>query len=292
MLWEIAGQYQRKYSQRFTDGRTVDAWLGASAAVWFCTIAFPTTRARRTDSTRLTPLNLLVLGTALALAIGAMPTALAGSTSGVIGTIEAILMSLYAAIQAFSSTASATDLLEGFRGAQGLGSQLLYLITGLIHVSAPLLLIAAVVSFFQTPTATVRYFWRRNRDAFVFSELNEQSIAVAESIRASDKRSTVVFTGVVLSTRTPSAELIDRAKEIGAVFFKSNILAAPLHRRSENARIQLFILGNDEATNAWVAVDVLEKSRLSVRDRTDMYVFSTTVEGDLAFMSQIGRAHV
>ena len=264
----------------------MSAWLWLAIVVWLTAIVTAVVVARRPTSTARSPLNVLVTGTGLAILLTQLPAALEVTRGGLLGSIHAFAVSLYYTVQVFTSGVDVGGLLGPFREAAGGIAQAQVLAVGVMHASAPILLITAALAYFQTPSATLRLLWGHRRAVNAFSELNDQSLALAESLKEREPQSLLVFTNVVLSDNNPSAELISRARALKAICLKKDLLTSPLTARTKKARIRLFIIGEDEAANAFYAVDILKHDRLAQRDFTDLYVLATTIEGDLALMNR------
>ncbi len=65
-----------------------------------------------------------------------------------------------------------------------------------LHVIAPLFTIGITLSFFESKFAAILYRLRSGRrESHIFSEVNERTLCLAESIYASDKKSIFVFLG-------------------------------------------------------------------------------------------------
>ena len=95
----------------------------------------------------------------------------------------------------------------------------------ILFVLAPILTFGFVLSFFKNISAYKRYITHYNSDVFIFSELNEKSLALAKSLHKNDgKNRFFVFTDVFEKEEEQSYELVEKAKELGAVCFKKDIV--------------------------------------------------------------------
>ncbi|MBM7500890.1 hypothetical protein JOD52_001730 [Brachybacterium muris] len=263
----------------------MNPWSAIALLVWLVTIVV--SFAARRSSWRRSSLHLLVLGTGIAVLLSVVPSALAATGSGALGTFHAVIVSIYYSLQTFTSGADVPALLTRFRQGADVLEQIEAIAIGMMHLSAPLLLITVIVSYFQAPVSIIRFaipFWR---DATFFSELTDRSIALAESLRSQELRTSIVFGNVAIAAESPSPELIAKARAIGAVCFAQDLLSAPLPWRLRRATFRIFIIGDDDVKNAWYGREVVESRRFGRRDSTDIYVFSAAVEAKLA----LGQRH-
>ena len=90
----------------------------------------------------------------------------------------------------------------------------------ILFVLAPILTFGMVLSFFKNVSAWRRYLFGYFKNVYVFSELNEKSLTLAESIKNTDAGRLIVFTGAFESEEEVSSELLERAQDLGAICFQ------------------------------------------------------------------------
>lgn len=148
------------------------------------------------------------------------------------------------------------------------------LLAAFLYAAAPLLTFGAILSFFQNISAYFRYAFSFFRKAYIFSELNDRSLTLAEDIVKNDKKATVVFTDVFPHGEEQNYELVERAKALGALCFKKDILVVNfrLHSRCERAALTFFVIGANEAENVEQALKLIEIYR--ERENARLYIFS------------------
>jgi hypothetical protein len=112
---------------------------------------------------------------------------------------------------------------------------------------------------------------------YVFSELNEKSLALAEDLKQNHPDAAIVFADV--STEDQDGEFIDSAKKIGGICFRKNISGINLYRHSAKKAITLFLIGEDETNNINLGLKLIETYH--DLEHVSMYVFSTRVEGEI-----------
>ncbi|MBE6587675.1 MAG: hypothetical protein E7647_04585 [Ruminococcaceae bacterium] len=159
-----------------------------------------------------------------------------------------------------------------------------------LFVVAPLMTFGFVLSFFKNVSAYKRYLTHFYSNAYIFSELNEKSIALAESLFKNDKKKRIfVFTDVFEKDEEECYELIERAKEIGAICFKKDIVTIDFSWHSKKAQLNFFAIGVDLSENISQSLSLIE--RFKYRENTNLYVFSTQVESELLLTNAFNQEH-
>ena len=121
--------------------------------------------------------------------------------------------------------------------------------------------------------------WYLGRDMYVFSALNEQSLALASDVQKNHKGAMLVFTGIAGDKKESTATLLREAKALGAVCLKRDILCLPLKLHDPAKVLRFFAISEDESENIDHTLKLLEKYK--ERKNTHLYVFSTKTEGEL-----------
>lgn len=238
------------------------------------------------------PVRVLAVATAIAVYLLLYPIVRADTAASLWGWADAVLVTLYVTLQVFTAGADISGAVETFRHAPDLLTRVhsFYLVT--LYAIAPLLAVGFLLTFFQAFSAHLRYWLHRRGEINVFSELNERALALAGSLRHHEPRSVIVFTDVILASNEPSVELIQQARQLGAICFKDDLLELPFHRHGRAVRMRLFVIGSDEEENVWHASSILADARYRERENTDLYLFSDTVEGELALRYRGGKIQV
>jgi hypothetical protein len=146
-----------------------------------------------------------------------------------------------------------------------------------LYIAAPLLTFGFVLSFFKNISAYRRLFAHFYKDLYVFSELNEKSLTLAESL--DDGKRFFIFTGVD-EKKLSSPELMESAKETGAIFFEKDILSIGFRYHSKKSTLRFFVIGENMSGNVTSALKLTDIYRN--RENTDVYVFSTALEAEYA----------
>lgn len=155
-----------------------------------------------------------------------------------------------------------------------------------LDVAAPLISGAAIVSVISDIFPIIKIKLSFFREKYVFSELNEESVTLAESIYARsvsnlEKRMPmIIFTDAYIEDENETAaELLERVKMIGCVCVKHDILNLKLRTRE---RIFYILSDLDQMKNLTTAAALSEmkngKMILNLGQKTSIYVFSNIDE--------------
>lgn len=196
------------------------------------------------------------------------------------GILETILISIHNMIRLFIVDGEFEFITSSLAGVPTIVYKGYTVMFSILFVLAPVLTFGFVLSFFKNVSAYKRYITHYNSDVYIFSELNEKSLTLAKSLRnnASKKR-LVVFTDVFEKEEEQSYELIEKAKELGAICFKKDIITIDFSFHSPKSALSFFAIGENQSENISQALKIIDK--LKYRDNTNLYVFSTQVEAEI-----------
>ena len=172
------------------------------------------------------------------------------------------------------------DIIKDF--AQGIGSGLdiaFSMYAAILYVIAPLLTFGVVLSFFKNVAAYRRYIWAFGRDTYIFSELNEESIALARSIVDNEPSAALVFTDVFTGNDETSCEQHNTARSLGGVCFKQDILFINWGMHSKKKKLAFFIIGKNEDENIVHTKGLVDSYR--ERENTSLYLFSESTQSEM-----------
>lgn len=153
------------------------------------------------------------------------------------------------------------------------------LLAAVLFVIAPVLTFSAVLLFFKNVFAYKGFLCGYFSDAYIFSELNEQSIEFAKDLKKKDRKRILVFTDVYVQNEELSYEMFEQAREIGAIIFKKDITAVNFFMHSKKKQLNFFIIGHDDDEN--IKQTLLLNTKYQDRDHVAIYVFSTSTNSDL-----------
>lgn len=112
-----------------------------------------------------------------------------------------------------------------------------------IFVLAPILASSLILSFFGDTGEKMRYFFRFSSKCCVFSEINENSIALARSVKNERGRVTIIF----CDTKNGDKTLVPKAKKSGAILLYNSCKDIKIYRRFK--QYEFFLLSENEDQN-------------------------------------------
>ena len=262
-------------------------WNTAIILIWLCiffTIVAVTIVCQKKKTGIAKPISIIFAGMLLAVYIGIFPGNYVSanySANDFIRFTETIFISIADLIQVFTANNNVKELLETIRSHESFFLQQAYIFTmSIMCTVAPLLTIGTLISILMSLSAGRRYLFSFFKTVYIFSELNDRSIVLASDIKNNHPNSMIVFTDVVDHEDETSLELSNRAKSIGAILFKKDILTPKFHMHRKKAEMLFFIMGDNEAENIEHSLILIE--RYKNRENTRLYIFSSTRESELA----------
>ena len=169
----------------------------------------------------------------------------------------------------------------------------IYAVLGtVLFILAPVMTVGVILSFFRNFVSYLKCVTKRRNDAYIFSELNEKSLALAKDLQKNHKNAVLIFTDVFGENNEDGYELSEKAKELGAICFRKDISALNLSYFSKTSKLYFFAIGENEAENVRQAFTIAkEDGAYAKRDNVFLYVFSTDVENEL-LLSNIPASRV
>lgn len=112
-----------------------------------------------------------------------------------------------------------------------------------IFVLAPILASSLILSFFGDMGEKMRYFFRFSSKCCVFSEINENSIALARSVKNERGRITIIF----CNAKSGDEALAPQAKKLGAILLYNSCKDIKIYRRFK--QYEFFLISENEDRN-------------------------------------------
>lgn len=160
-------------------------------------------------------------------------------------------------------------------------------LAAVLYVLAPMMTFHFILSFFKDLTAFRRLYTGLGGDLYIFSELNEKSLALAASVKQANRKNRVVFTDVFESEEEEAFECREKAREMRAICFKKDIATIHWAPCAGKRRVCLFIIGRDSEENLEQSVALVEQ--YGSRKNFNLYLFSDSIESELLFSSVSGE---
>lgn len=263
----------------------MEYWFYASWAVLIAAVfcAAAVYRGKGGAVRRLSPFHILFAGVFISVFICFVPIytgVLSAEQLKVPSVIEIISLSLHSTLQVFTIDIDREIVLERINCSAAWQTAVCSAYLSVAYIVAPIFTFGFIISFFKNASAYIKYFLNCRRDVYVFSELNEKSLALGIDIKNNHKRSAIVYTDVFESNDEISYELTERARKIHAVCFKKDILAIDFNAgHSKKSQIVFYAIGKDETENINQSLKLIE--RYKNRENTRLFVFSSRIDGEL-----------
>ncbi len=205
-----------------------------------------------------------------------------------------VLISLQHAIRLFAMDGGISDVLDMIK-CRPLFTRVVYTVIGtLLYFFAAIFTFGFILSFFKNVIAYFRYGHSCKTHIHIFSELNERSLALANSIvskskaknkkdqpqnrqkEGEEKKETplIIFADIIDKSEEKHLDLVDGAEEIGAVFFRKDLASIKLGRKKKKHSI--YLINNDESEKLRHAEKMINKFK--GRENVHLYIFSDSVE--------------
>ena len=261
------------------------------AAVFFAIKAY---KGKDRGKRALTSLHIFTLGVFISTVVIFIPVYYVGYDFGDSYTVvRPFLISIHHAFRVFILDGEFDTIRNAVEGVGTIPHVLFSVYAGLLYVLAPILTFSNVLSLFKNVKNEIRFSWYKRRPFYVFSELNEKSITLAESIvndnedkSSNDTKSiakedkvadntkkmkpVIVFTDVFEQDEEDDYELLLRAHDIRAILLKKDITR--LNTKRKKSYIEFFLIGDNESENTEQAIKLTNINIDSIKRA--VYLFS------------------
>ena len=201
----------------------------------------------------------------------------------------AVVQSVQNALRTFVLDGSWSELLPDEEG--DINIPIFATVVGLtLNVIAPILTFSAILSLFKEITSKIRVkaMVSGRRPLFLFSELNKNTLFLAEDIRKKYPKANLVYTDVYPEDDEVNYELRDHAGRLHAVLLRTDI--SQLEIRGRHGITKYFLFGHDEEENVTQAKKLFFKNRdsknveiyvMAVRKGNELIIDSLTASLDI-----------
>lgn len=218
-------------------------------------------------------------GVFLAVYVGLVPVIMNQLTEEPAALFKLVLFDVLQTIQVFISEVSGDFILENISIAVTPITGVYSTYMTCLFFVAPILTFGFVLSLFRNAWTTLLYRLRIRGDIYIFSELNDKALMLANSIRTNHKKATLIFADVDRNESEIRTEYLEEAEDMGALMFRKDIVSSDFGRHNKSGSLRFFAIGKSESDNLILSLKLIEKYRN--RPNTDLYVFSSGVEGDM-----------
>lgn len=203
-------------------------------------------------------LNYLTFGVYISCAVIYLPMYYkSGFFKDPLSYVRPILLSLFSSFQVFFLGADYDDIIRESAGLGDAYHMAFGFCVAVLFVIAPILTLGNILSLFKNLKNEIRLKLAKKKTLYVFSELNERSIATARSIvegydeikkvNGKNSKPLIVFTDVFTKSEEDDYELIQQSLEIKAICLKKDITR--LNFKNKKNRIEYFLIGDNESEN-------------------------------------------
>lgn len=192
---------------------------------------------------------------------------------------KALIISVQNTIQFFTADSDYGLISDNITELSGWLRDAYALLGTVLIILAPILTFGFVLSFFKGVTAKLKYFFQSAADTYVFSEINQNTVSLAESIRAGEKKAIIIFANAPQEEEQIDDDILDRIKRLRAICDKKDISLIKLKRDRANKKTFFFALCADESQSISEVLQLIPKYRN--RANTSIYLFSTNIESEL-----------
>ncbi len=225
----------------------------------------------------------LVAGVFLSASIGFFPIYKDYFGGGEWATLKSVFLSFHNAIRLFVIDADFTFVQDSSAiTSTSLGT--LYLAyMSVLFLIAPFFTFGFILMFLRNLLSIIRYKLKFFKEIYVFSELNERSLAFAKDLKNNNKKRVIVFCDVFENNEEKSFELTDEAKKVGAICFKKDIVNVNFKFHSNGKALCFFAIGENPKENINQAIKI--RANYGDVPNTHLYVFSGGRESELLLAS-------
>lgn len=144
-----------------------------------------------------------------------------------------------------------------------------------LFIACPIFTAKLLLVIFKDFVSQLRVKSAKNKKIYIMSELNDMSVALAESIKNTfDAKSMIVFLNVTKTEEAAQLDLIQKAAEMKAVCLKQGLTDTNIFSKSK--LYEVFIISENETENIEKTIAFTEKYRSKLKAKIFVYASSTT----------------
>ena len=248
-------------------------WIAVCVLFVTCIIAYRISVRSNKSRQMITPLNVLFAGVLVTAVLLFLPAYWIDQEGDPFHPLKAFLLSIYSAIRLFGFD-SDYDMIPSL--ITGEIAPIYTAFATVVVVAAPLLTFSFVLSFFDELISYGRLLAGYFAPVYIFSELNDRSLALAEDIHREKPGARLVFTDVFEASEDSAFEQQERAHSLGAILFQKDILSVDFSVHAPESPLWFFAIAQNEDSNISHGLALIEQ--YGTREHTNLYVFSTGAE--------------
>ncbi len=258
--------------------------LAVISLITFSVLAFTKTKHKKTYTN---PYGRMFAGVIISSCVLFLPICLNIFKDTNCGVFEIIFITFHNVIKLFVVDGDFDFIVSNLATDSYLISKGYIILSAMLFVVAPILTFGFVLSFFKNLSSYLNYSRQFFKNAYVFSELNEKSLTLAENILDSNTKNLLVFCSVIEDESFANNELIERAKALGAICFKRDIVTSNFGFHSKRKQLKFFAIGTNQSENINIALKIIEKYKYV--PNTNLYVFSTEERAEILIATAFNK---
>ncbi len=229
----------------------------------------------------LKPLNILIIGVFIAGIFIFYPVnfeTYADTDNVFLRVFKSIILSAYDIMGLFVINTGFEQINE-FTVLLGGAMKIAYpVLASAIFIIAPILTFGFILSFFSNAASNLKYLRYYGKNVYVFSELNQSSVALATDIAKNHSKAVLIFTDV----RTDDDDFSDQTEKLtglNVIYFKKDISSVNLKFHGKKSKIFFFLISNCEEQNVKHFTCICDEYK--EKDFTELYLFSSSKQSDM-----------
>ncbi len=238
-----------------------------------------------------TTFQIFIIGAFVSVFILVFPLHYVGNYAGdssILSIFKCLIISVFSAIRLFSLGES-FSLVDSALGSIGILSEpigTVYTVYySLLYFVAPFLTFGFALSFFKNISASIKYFFKKPKEIYYFSELNDNSLALARNVKnvRRENKPLIVFCSYE-GESDYNSNLIDRTKKLGAICLSKELSDIRIKKSERISVRKFYFIGNDESCNVKDSLELIEECvntpYLNTR-ANEVYVFATSAGSEM-----------
>lgn len=259
-------------------------FLALSVLLSTLVLAFIKLAKKQKKHIKISAFNLLFIGVFLSSSLLYTPVYASEFSFDFGGILKMIILSLHNAIRLFTVDDGYDKVLESITTAPEWIQGAYSVISVAMFLVAPLMTFSFLLSFFRNLSAGIHFITSWFNELYVFSELNEKAVVLAEDILKNHPKARVVFTDILEKNDECFYDLSERVKKMGAICFKNDITSVKFRFHSEQSQISFFLISETEQENFNHYTKLV--SEYNDRRNTRVYIFSVGTISELLVSSR------
>jgi hypothetical protein len=240
------------------------------------------------------PLPVVLVAAFISLTIIFYPVCLAYFPNEPYQVIQALLVSAYKALMAFVINADVESIIAAALDLESWARTPYVIFSMLLCIFAPVLVFSLALSMIKRVSTYWNWLLGYRRETYVFSRLNEKSLALSRSILKQaqlERKKAPLLAFASVSERDEIAfNLMEEAQALGSLCFKEDISSVPLWAHDAASDIRFVIIDDDRNENHFQLLRLIEKSESEkwkrTKERTWLYLLEASSDDDLILGGQ------